>query len=65
MSVEQVKLMEQIIYYGFKLTLSMQDIIAQIVDKNTLGVICKYLNDNHDEISQEELEIYLESKLKQ
>ena len=65
MSVEQVKLMEQIIYYGFKLTLSMQDIIAQIVDKNTLGVICKYLNDNHGEISQEELEIYLESKLKQ
>ena len=63
MSVEQVKLMELIMYYKFRLTLGMQNTIAQIIDKATLKEIDSHIRQNHNSLTQIQLVDYLKDRL--
>ena len=65
MSVEQVRLIELILYYKIKATNKMENIITQIKNKQTLKEIDIYIRQNHTMLDQEQLEKYLEQILKQ
>lgn len=65
MSIEQIKLIELIMFYKMKLNLQMKDMIAQIKDKKALKTIDMYIRQNHTTMNEEQLEKYLEGMLKQ
>jgi hypothetical protein len=62
MSIEQVKLIEEIIYYGIEVTHDMKDWISQIEDNEEINKIREYLKENHSRITQRDLELCLIDK---
>ena len=63
MKVEQVKLIELILYYRIKATTKIAEQIAQIQNKKTLEEIDMYIRQNHMKLNSQQLEIYLEQIL--